>query len=200
MAKKILLLLLLCRWIFALPADPGAASLKISSAGGKKVRIALDPRKRMIDLSNEVLGCTELFDPAAPGRRIHDAARIGIVDWVHKGRRHYVVFWALANANCNVQGHCGAGENCTLLWLQLDAELRLEKKQAVVVQDCMAATGVPDMDLEEPGARLLLKEGRLDLRFGDLVADNPSLSRLVYERAACEKGLVVTPPTDEPRQ
>lgn len=168
--------------------------LTVSSAGGKKIRVALGRQTRIIDLSREISGYSKLYDPIDPSRRIHKAARIGVIDQVCKNRRHYLVIWALANGNYNVQGHCGAGEDCTLVWLQLDESLKPEKRQAVVVQECRAEIGIPDIDLEFPAEGLRLLAGRLELRFGDLIRETPAWSRLVYDKEACEKGLLVTAP------
>lgn len=198
MAKRIVVAWLLAWAWFGGPAasalTPAAKFLFVASAGGKKIEVAVGRQRRVIDLEREISGCTELFDPAAPSRRIHDSARIGVIDRVYKNRKHYLVIWALANGNCNVQGHCGAGGDCTLVWLQLDESLKPEKRQAVVVQECRAETGIPDMDLEFPGKRLRLSDGRLEVKFGDLISETPAWTHVFYEHDGCEKGLVVTAP------
>lgn len=177
---------------------PKARSLTVASCGGMKIRVTLGAKNRVVDLGNEVSGCTELYDPAQPSRPIHDSIRVGTIDRSFRGRKHYLVIWAMANANCNVQGHCGAGEDCTLVWLRLDENLKPEKTQAVVVKECRAETGIPDMDEENPGSCLQMQQGKLTVRFGDLISDDPAWSWLVYDRNACEKGLIVTAAKTEP--
>ncbi len=164
---------------------------EVASAGGKKIKVTLGTLVRVIDLGREIAGCTERVDPAEPQRRIRESARFGIIDEVQRNGRFYLLLWALAHANCNVQGHCGEGEDCTLVWLQLDERLRLERKQSLVVQECRAETGIPGMDLEFPENDLRMANGKLALKFGDLVGEAPSWTRVLYERAACEQGLRV---------
>jgi hypothetical protein len=194
MAKAIIILLFLAWSGPGLAAGPGAAAdkpLTVKSCGGKKISVAQGTQKRVIDLGHEVSGCTELYDPAEPKQRIHDSIRVGTIDHTFQDRKHYLVIWAMANANCNVQGHCGAGEDCTVVWLRLDESLKPEKRQAVVVKECRAETGIPDMDEENPGACLQLAQGKLLVKFGDLITDTPAWSQLLYEKEACVKGLIV---------
>ena len=189
---------LIMAWVVAGMAasalSPAAEFLSVASAGGKKIEVAFGRLRRVIDLDREVSGCTELYDPAEPSGRIHDSARIGVIDWVYQNRKHYLVLWTLANANCNVQGHCGAGEDCTLVWLRLDESLKPEKRQALVVQECRAETGIPELDLEFPGKHLCLADGKLEVKFGDLISETPAWTHVLYEHDACENGLIVNAP------
>lgn len=98
----------------------------------------------VIKLAKEVSGCVYTSRQAvkfAPP----DCAAFGakadftIIDAVSKNGKHYLIIEAESpsgNSNCNACGRCGADGATSLIWVQLNAKLKLEKKKSIAISDC----------------------------------------------------------------
>jgi hypothetical protein len=172
-----------------------AIPLKVSKAARGRVRITNGKFQAVVDLEKDISGCFDLYDPTDRKFRVKDSAGITVIDIVSKDAKHYIVLLADAESNCNVQGHCGAARDYTLIWLKLDDHLKLEDKRAAVIEDCRSSIFViepdyprePDKDLE-----LKLVDGKLNLKYGDISKDSADSSRLIYDRNAPEKSFLIT--------
>src|SRR6266542_624872 len=118
------------------PPRQNTAAIKVYPARGKRIRIVAGTERTLVNLTDDVSGCLELFDPTISQRRTRQPLRIKVIDRVSKDDKHYLVLLAEAQSNCNVQGRCGASTDHTLIWLKLDSGLKLEKKQSAVKIDC----------------------------------------------------------------
>ena len=82
----------------------------------------------------------------------------------------------------------------TLIWLKLGASLKLEEKQAVVIEDCKSDVYIGDPEnngVDDPVLKLV--SGRLTVGYGKTLDDKVrTLSRLVYDRKFPEHGFVLT--------
>jgi len=116
------------------------------------------------------------------------------VDQVARDGRYYLVLLAEATSNCNVQGHCGAGSDDTLIWLKLSDRLKLEDKRAAVIVNCRSNIDViePEVEVTDDGPAIKLTDGKLNLKYGNISDDSADRSRLIYDRNAPEKGFLIT--------
>ena len=176
------------------PRGQNTAAIKVYPARGKRISIVAGTERTLINLTDDISGCLELFDPTISERRFRLPLGIKVIDRVSKDDKHYLVLLAAAQSNCNVQGRCGASTDHTLIWLKLDAGLKLEKKQSAVIVDCRMNI---DMIDSEHGRRdeliIKLDRGRLAIEYGNTLDDKVrTLSQLVYDRKFPERGFVIT--------
>ena len=168
----------------------GAGILTVRSRGGARIQIAARGLRTTLDLGKEVSGClTYLYDPTDRKFRERSSADIKVIDRVRSGGDYYVVLMAGAESNCNIQGHCGAASDYTMIWIRLDSKLRLKNKQAVVVEDCRAGVGIIEPTSEDDKSpKLRLVGGKLTVLYGDYDAAKRVTTRLVYDRNTPEQG------------
>src|SRR5687768_14173299 len=95
------------------------AAIKVYPARGKRIRIVAGTERTLVDLTDDVSGCLELFDPTISQRRTRQPLRIKVIDRVRKDDKYYLALLTSAQSNCNVQGYCGAATDITLIWLKL---------------------------------------------------------------------------------
>jgi len=186
------------------PKPPGqnTAAIKVYPARGKRIRIVAGTERTLVNLTDDVSGCLELFDPTISQRRTREPLRIKVIDRVSKDDKHYLVLLAEAQSNCNVLGYCGATTDLTLIWLKLDAGLKLEGKQSVVPVDCQANISMTDQEYDrQDGLVIKLIRGRLTIEYGNTIDDEVrTLSQLVYDRKFPERGFVIKTKEKKPRQ
>jgi hypothetical protein len=176
------------------PHRQNTSAIKVYPASGKRIRIVAGANRTLVDLTDDVQGCLELFDPHSPKWRSKQPLGIKIMDSVRKDDKYYLALLTSAQSNCNVQGHCGAATDYTLIWLKLGAGLKLEGKQSAVVEDCRSDIYMADpvrVDQDEPTIKLV--GDKLTIEYGKTFDDNVrTLSRLVYDRSSPEQGFVIT--------
>jgi hypothetical protein len=169
-------------------------AIKVYPARGKRIRMVAGKERTLIDLTTDVSGCLDLFDPHATRPIAKLPLGIKIIDRVRKDDKDYLVLLTSAQSNCNVQGYCGAATDHTLIWLRLGADLKLEEKQAAVIEDCKSEIYLDDayyVRIGEPQVKLI--RGQFTVEFGKTLDDNVhTLSRLVYDRKIPEQGFVLT--------
>jgi hypothetical protein len=171
-----------------------AAAIKVYPARGKQIRIVAGTERTLVDLTDDISGCLDLFDPHSPKYRSKELLWIKVLDRVRKDDKRYLVLLARAQSNCNVQGFCGAATDHTLIWLKLGAGLKLEEKQSAVIEKCKSNINVNDSEYDRQGGMVIkLVRGRLAIEYGNTIDDDVrTLSRLVYDRKFPEQGFVIT--------
>jgi hypothetical protein len=178
------------------------AAIKVYAARGKRIRIVAGTKRTLVDLTGDVSGCLDLFDPHTPKWRLKQPLGIKVIDRVRKDNKYYLVLLTSAQSNCNVQGRCGAATDSTLIWLKLGASLELEEKQSAVIEDCPRNVSVVAQDdsvKEEPAIKLT--GGKLTIEYGNTFDDEVrTLSQLVYDRRFPEHGLVISTKEKKARQ
>jgi len=184
------------------PRGQNTAAIKVYPARGKRIRIVAGTKRALVDLTDDVSGCLELFDPTVSQRRFRQPLRIKVIDMVSKDDKRYLVLLAVAQSNCNVQGRCGVATDNTLIWLKLDAGLKLEEKQSAVLVDCRMNIDVTDSEYDSQDSLVIkLVRGGLEIEYGNTFDDDvQTLSQLVYDRKFPERGFVITTKKKKPRQ
>jgi hypothetical protein len=184
------------------PRGQNTTAITVYPARGKRIRIVAGTERTLVNLTDDVSGCLELFDPTISRRITRQPLRIKVIDRVSKDDKRYLVLLAEAQSNCNVQGRCGAATDYTLIWLKLGAGLKLEEKKSAVIVDCRM-----DIDMIDPEYgrqdELIIKlvRGRLAIEYGNTFDDNVrTLSQLVYDRKNPERGFVITTKEKKPQQ
>jgi hypothetical protein len=182
--------------------EPNTAAIKVYAARGMRIRIVAGTKRTLVDLTDDVSGCLDLFDPHIPEQRLKQPLGIKVIDRVRKDDKYYLVLLTSAQSNCNVQGHCGAATDSTMIWLKLGAGLKLEEKQSAVIVGCRANIDVADPPYGrqyKPAIKLV--RGRLAIEYGNTFDDEVrTLSQLVYDRRFPERGFVITTKEKKPQQ
>ena len=120
------------------------AAQKISVRGNRTGGIVVTKGKARatINLKREIAGCP--YVAAGERKRDLDArectappASFRLIDAIVKNNQTFLVVLTEAMGNCNVCGQCGASEAFGLVWLQLNANLRLIKKKSVPLSLCI---------------------------------------------------------------
>jgi hypothetical protein len=179
-----------------------ATAIKVYSARGMRIRIVAGAERTLVDSTDDVSGCLDLFDPHTPKWRLKQPLGIKVIERVRKDDKYYLVLLTSAQSNCNVQGHCGAATDSTLIWLKLGAGLKLEEKQSAVIVGCMTNIDVVDPQYDSRD-KLVIKSvrGRLAIEYGNTFDDDVrTLSQLVYDRKFPEQGFVITTKEKKPQQ
>jgi len=183
------------------PRGSNKAAIKVYPARGKRIKIVSGTKQILIDLTKDISGCLDLF--SYPSKRVvKQPLGIKVIDRVSKDDQHYLVLLAEAQSNCNIQGHCGAASDYTLIWLKLDANLKLEEKKAVAVQECRSGITVIDpeyVEMEAPAIKLV--RGIMKIEYGNKLDDDTrTTSQLIYDRKAPELGFVIATKEKVPQQ
>jgi hypothetical protein len=182
--------------------EPNTAAIKVYAARGMRIRIVAGTKRTLVDLTDDVSGCLDLFDPHTPKLKMKQPLGIKVIDRVRKDDKYYLVLLTSAQSNCNVQGHCGAATDSTLIWLKLGAGLKLEEKQSAVIVGCMTNIDVVDPQYDSRD-KLVIKSvrGRLAIEYGNTFDDDVrTLSQLVYDRKFPEQGFVITTKEKKPQE
>lgn len=195
-------------FIFALfiSASAQTAKVKIQKAGSGKISVVRGKVRSVIDLSQDVAGCA--FISGAAKTRLDkigctaSPATFQMVDATEKNKQTFLILTADAQENCNVCGQCGASEASTLLWLKLDARLRVLEKKNVPLYFCRENISLisPMSDEDEKTGNetwnLPFKNDVLTIEFekrifGDSDKDIFEYTRIEYNRTKPEKGFVI---------
>jgi hypothetical protein len=182
-----------------------APKIVVRGAGAGKIAVARGKARTLIDLGGETAGCV---DVSGSLRRELDRrgctappADYKLLDAQAKNNRIYLVVLSEAMGNCNVCGQCGATEAFALVWVELDARLRVLDKKSVPVEYCLDGTSLvsPEITEEEYTSDAELKLPfvgdllRVEFEKSDIEKDERSylLTTLEYNRKTPENGFVI---------
>jgi hypothetical protein len=181
---------------------PNTAAIKVYAVRGMRIRIVAGAKRTLVDLTDDVSGCLDLFDPHTPKWRLKQPLGIKVIDRVRKDEKNYLVLLTSAQSNCNVQGYCGAATDSTLIWLKLGAGLKVEEKQSAVIVGCRTNIDIADPQYDRQDKLVIkLVRGRLAIEYGNTFDDDVrTLSQLVYDRKFPERGFVITTKEKKPQQ
>lgn len=186
-----------------------ATAQKISLRGNKTGGIVVTKGKMRatIDLSRDVAGCS--YVPAGERKRELDAmectalpAGFKLIDATVKNNQTFLVVLTEAMGNCNVCGQCGASEAFALVWLKLDARLRVLQKKSVPLEVCREDISLlsPEIQINDPEDNQILNlrfKGNvliIELEkaiYGENDTSVYEFSHLEYNRKTPEKGFVI---------
>jgi hypothetical protein len=143
----LIVLFALTSFVFAQQGSPAEQSssdpVKITAFPNGIFKFAQGKSNGSSNLQGEIAGCTTgTYDGSDPkSKPSGGAASTRVIDQIRKGAFWYTVFQTVLGSGCNVQGMCGAGSAVTVVWLKLDAKLKVISRKAVIVEDCMTDTG-----------------------------------------------------------
>lgn len=173
----------------------GGTTVAVESLGRGRIQVKRARQKLIVDLAQEISGCTGNLYDRTVNEDYKSAASFEIVDETEKVPYTYLVLLVSAPPNCNVQGECGAAESpdSTLIWLKLTEDLSLAGKQAFAIDDCRAGRYAEitrnessDNDYVELQAKDLPWIGdALQIEF----STEDSIGRLIYDRRNPDAGL-----------
>ena len=183
-----------------------SSNVKIQKSGLGKIAVMRGKTRSLIDLSKDVAGCA--FVSGAAKQRLDKIgcaappATFRMVDATEKNKQTFLILTADAQENCNVCGRCGASEATTVLWLKLDARLRVLEKKNVPLYFCQEniSTISPLSDVDEKTGdekwNLPFKNDVMTIEFekrifGESDKDVFEYTRVEYDRTKPEKGFVI---------
>jgi len=194
--------------IFAAAFGVSAQSkLTLKQAGFGKITIAKQNLRAVVDLSKDIAGCVYVT-----GKNKRELDKIGctaspatfrLIDAQTVKNQHFLIVLSEGAGRCNVCGQCGASDAFTLVWLKLDARLRVLDKKSVPVEYCLENISIvsPDYDVEaNTNERLALKFADDVLRvefekrkYGETESEENyyEFTTLEYNRKTPEKGFVI---------
>lgn len=201
--RRILFCLMFLCCVFGVSAQ----NVRFRAVGAGKVSVSLGKIRSTIDLSKDVAGCTAVAGGFRRGLEAKGCAAppatLKLVDSKTKNNQHFLVVQSEAMGNCNVCGRCGASEAFSLIWLKLDARLRISEKKSVPLESCIEDVS---MISDSISFNEETQESKLQLKFtGDvltleyektLFGENSEISgydfsHLEYSRKTPEKGFVI---------
>jgi hypothetical protein len=189
------------------PAEQGSSDpVKITAFLNGIFKFRQGKLNGSVNLQGEIAGCTTgTYDGSDPKSKPQGgAASTRVIDQIRKGTFWYTVFQTVLSSGCNVQGLCGAGSAVTVVWLQLDAKLKVISRKAVIVTECLTNTdatkwvgqsGDEIKDLFDPQFRLVAGKLEIGFQTEDYNTKQKIVSSLRYDRRTPEKGLVVSSKT-----
>ena len=171
-----------------------------------KISVAKGKTHSTIDLSKAVAGCAFV---AGQHKRELDKrecaaapAEFELLDATTKNNQTFLLVLSEAMGNCNVCGQCGASEAFTLIWLKLNANLRLLEKKFAPIEFCFESVSLvnPAIEINEENQnedlRLAFRADVLTVEFEKVLnGENDEIiydfSHLEYDRKTPEKGFVI---------
>ena len=183
--------------ILLLSFNAFSQTIKVRAAKLGKAQIISGKASAVIDLSKDISGCLLIYDGTDPKLKKYDATGFNLLDSVRKNGAIYLVLVATSGGNCNVQGHCGATEDWTMIWLKLSNNLKVLDKKAVVVQSChygsidLESIELDKNDVQKPPK---LVNGKLKIGYSEnqYREDRDYIFHtLTYKKAEAEKGFTV---------
>lgn len=181
------------------------ANVNIRSTGSGKIEVIKGKLRTTADLTVDVGGCAYVS-----GIRKRNLNKIGcaappasfeLIDSVVKNNQTFLVIQSTAQGNCNVCGSCGASETYTLIWIKLDARLRVLDKQGIVVESCPESLSIITPSVKDYetsfSVKMPLKTGLLTVDFEKRIYDSNrdlesyEFSHLEYDRKKPERGFII---------
>jgi hypothetical protein len=170
--------------------------LKVTPDSSGFVQLSRGSQRLRVDLRMDVPGCIGELRDSSTGERFKAGAPLRVLDVSARDNRHYILLAAIAQPNCNVQGMCGAPSepNVNLIWLNVTAELAVDKKQVVAVEDCRKARSAEGLPENWPRQFHLVND-KISIAFTDYSPDRPDVvGKAEYDRQSPDAGIRVTLP------
>jgi hypothetical protein len=199
--------ILFCLIVLSCALGVSAQNIRFRVVGAGKISVSIGKFRSVIDLSKEVAGCAAV---AGKFRRDLEAkgcaaspATLKLINSQTKNNQNFLVLQSEAMGNCNVCGQCGASEAFSLIWLKLDARLRVIEKKSVPIEYCLENISIVgsalSFDEEKQDSALSLKFIRdvLTVEYEKKLFSDVSdsfgydFSHLEYNRKTPEKGFVI---------
>ena len=206
--RKILFIFLTAAFFIPVSAQT-RAKIKIRKSGLGKISVMKGKMSSVINLTEDVAGCA--YVPSATKRELDKIecaappADFELVDAMEKNGQNFLILTASAQENCNVCGRCGASEATTVIWLKLDARLRVLEKKNVPIEYCQLnlsmvyPIGDFNEETQEEKFTFPFKDNVMTIEFektiyGDETTGSKDVfefTHVEYDRAKPEKGFVI---------
>ncbi len=184
----------------------GRDPIKIRGLANAQLSLTLGGLSSTVNLAGDLAGCTTgTYDVTDPKSRPSPTPlEPRVLDQIQQGARWYVVLQLSQQGNCNVQGRCGASVSVNLVWLELNAQLALLRKQSLAVDNCMSDTVLTDWAgrvrsavSETSTPSFELRNGILQVSFqqNDYTNKVTTVFSLRYDRRAPEQGFKISKKT-----
>ncbi|MCU0238632.1 MAG: hypothetical protein MUC29_04250 [Pyrinomonadaceae bacterium] len=211
MKKFIVLTLILFSFQIAFAQDKGNTNgFTAKHTTNGNVTIKKGKSSSVINLAKEVLGCVYTSRQAVKNAP-QDCASFGskaefkVVDAVSQNGKHYLIIEAespTANSACNACGRCGADGATSLIWVKLNANLKLEKKKSIPISDCETSTylsenkAINESIMDGKGYRFIKNQLRIETkgRSEKETKDGNLMDEIIiwnYSRNSAEKGFTI---------
>lgn len=190
--------------VFCIPASAQISSkVKIRAANSGKIAVLRGKLRVVVDLSKDIGGCPFLSGAALKeyGKKGCAAppADFELVDATEKNRQTFLILTADAQENCNVCGRCGASEATTVIWLKLDANLRVSERKSVPLLFCqenismISPVGDFNEKTQKETFKLPFKDNVMTFEFekriyGEGNTETFEYTKVVYDRTKPEQG------------
>lgn len=181
-------------------AHGSAPSLQVEGGATAAVTVRSARDSVTLDLHTDVLGCVGTLTDNSTGERFPAGVHWTVLDVTQAKPLYYVLLLAEAQSNCNIQGHCGASQDHTIVLLTLTRHLRLVHKQSIAIDDCYngrLSRYWHDEAFDRSGLRFV--GDVMTITFKDFREDTDDEKSVVYNRARPDLGLQV-PRSPAPEQ
>jgi hypothetical protein len=197
--RKILLLFCIVVLSISILAQT-QSKIKIKNSDWGKITVVRGKTRSTINLSKDISGCAYVSDSE---KRILEKnncavspAKIRLVDVTVKNNLIFLVVQSNAAGSCNIcDRQCGRDESTSLIWLKLDARLRLLKKKSIPIEDCSKKIYLftPEINFDEQTQTAkLMERGIIVMEFEKILGeDGFQYTHLEYNWKTPEKGFVI---------
>jgi Holliday junction resolvase len=211
MKNFLLITLILFSFSFVIAQDKGNANgftAKHTTSGN--VTIKKGKVSGVINLAREVSGCVYTSRQAvkdAPTECASFGAKavFKIIDAVSKNGKHYLIIETESpsgNSACNACGRCGADGATSLIWVKLNARLKVEEKKSIPISDCEINTYLTENKeinrsiMDGKGYRFIKNRLRIETKGRSDVEtkDKNLMDEIIiwnYSRNSAEKGFTI---------
>lgn len=192
---------------FSISVSAQTAKVKIQDSGLGKITVVRGKTRSVVDLSGDVSGCVyvpkEFRKTLAKNGCVSPPADFNLVDATEKNKNTFLILTADAQENCNVCGRCGASEATTIIWLKLDARLRVLEKKNIPLDYCMqnisTISPISESNEETQNETWILpfKNDVMTIEFEKAIFKQESdsftyeFTRVEYDRTKPEQGFVI---------
>lgn len=196
-----------CLIVLSCALGVSAQNVRFSVVRAGKISVSFGRVRSVIDLSKEIAGCTAVAGNFRRGLEAKGCAAspatLKLIDSTTKNNQSFLVVLSEAMGNCNVCGQCGASDAFSLIWLKLNARLRIIEKKSVPLEYCLENVSIVS-DLISFNEQT--QQSQLQLKFINdvltveyektIFGDNSDtanydFSHLEYNRKTPEKGFVI---------
>ena len=193
--------LLFCIVVLSISISAQTSSkVKIKNLYSGKIVIKSGKIRSTINLSKDISGCAYVSDSEKRVLEKNNCAvspaKIRLVDVTIKKNLIFLVVQSNAAGSCNIcDGQCGRDESTSLIWLKVDARLRLMEKKSIPIEDCSKKIYLltPEINFDEQTQTAkLMERGIIVMEFEKILGEGGfQYTHLEYNWKMPEEGLVI---------
>lgn len=206
--RKIFFLFLISVFCISVSAQ-NTSKIKIQKSALGKITVVKGKTRSIIDLSKDVSGCVfvakEFKKDLDKKGCTASPATFKLVDATEKNKQTFLILTADAQENCNVCGRCGASEATTVIWLKLDARLRVLEKKNIPLEYCelnlsmIYSDSATVKEVQDNSSDFLFKGNLMTIEFERSIYGNEEnggkdvfeFTHIEYDRTKPENGFII---------